>query len=48
MKFKALLSLLVCASLLVLGAAGCKRREQAYAGIPEAQATGTVDPNARY
>lgn len=48
MKLKALLCLLVCASWLVIGATGCKRREQVYADIKGPPATETVEPNVQY
>ncbi len=48
MKVKALLSLLVFASILVLAVSACKRREQVYADIGGPAATETVEPNVQY
>ena len=48
MKIKALMSLVVCATLLAVGFSACKRREQAYADIQGPKATETVEPNVQY
>lgn len=47
MKVKALLVLVICASIVSLALSACKRREQTYAGIEGPTATETVEPNAQ-
>lgn len=48
MKVKALLFLVICATLVAVGFSACKRRNQIYADIEEPKAVATVDPNAQY
>lgn len=48
MKVKALLSLVLCASVVAILVSGCKRREQTYANIEGPKATETVEPNTQF
>ena len=48
MKVKALLSLVLCASVVAVLVSGCKRREQTYANIEGPEKTETVQPNAQF
>lgn len=45
---KLVLRMLVCMTICVLFASGCKRRPQDYAGLPDPNKGEVVDPHKSY